>query len=158
LPIRTTIAFASLAFSIGVAGCGDSTTDSQGEPLFPADVEVSYSEVRDCRRSADHDLNHVRIVVNDVALGPYMERDRLFPQGASIVKLEYADPECTDLVGFTSMVRDALATDRGPGDWVWQRVDADRRVERSGALTDCILCHQSCGVPPEGHDWTCAVP
>jgi hypothetical protein len=158
LQTRTTTAFASLVFSL-IAACGDTgDTVIDEAPLFPEDATSTYREVRDCRRSGDHDLNHVRIVVNDIAHDVYRDRNGPFPEGSLIVKVEYADPECTDVVGFTSMRRDPAGTSPGAGDWRWQRLDANRKVLRSGEPAECVSCHASCGVPPDGHDWTCAAP
>jgi hypothetical protein len=153
---RTTIAFVSLVSSLAV-GCG-SGTETDDEPLFADDFAATYREVRSCRRSGDHDLNHVRIVVNATGHDTFVDRGGPFPVGTSVVKVEYADPDCMDLIGFTAMRRDAPGSHPESGDWTWQRLDADRKVVQSGNIPECVSCHASCGVPPDGHDWTCAAP
>ena len=65
--------------------------------------------------------------------------------------------ECTDLVGWTVMRREEGFAPLA-GDWRWQSVAADRSVVEDGSIVECFLCHEECGVAPEGFDWTCAVP
>jgi hypothetical protein len=138
-----------------LAACG---TDDDGPPIeFPADYLASYTEVRDCRKSADHDLRNIRILADPAALSTYQNRDAPFAEGAIVLKEEYdfADDACAGpLVEWTVMRRIAGTEDLG---WHWQRVAPDRSV-----VTDndglCSRCHAGCGKPPDGFDGTCAVP
>ncbi len=117
------------------------------EPVFPADY--AYTEVRDCRASADHDLNKIRILADAASLGPYRDRDAPFPEGAIILKEEFdfADGDCTGpVIQWTVMQRVA-------DDWYWQKVSANRTVV-SEDEPRCINCHAACG----GYLGTCAVP
>jgi hypothetical protein len=128
-----------------------------GTPLLPEDYAATFTEVRDCRRSADHDLRHIRILADDDALGPYTERLTPFPPGAFIVKEEFdfADDACAGpLLEWTVMQRRTDATNLG---WIWQRLAADRTVVTEDE-DRCIGCHSDCGKPPDGYDSTCAVP
>lgn len=127
-----------------------------GDPALPEDYATTFTEVRDCRRSADHDLRHIRILVDADALAPYTDRLAPFPPGSVVVKEEYdfADDACAgDLLEWTVMLRRTDATNLG---WIWQRLDADRKV-----LTEdqdrCIGCHSLCN-PPDGYEFTCALP
>ncbi|MSP24011.1 MAG: hypothetical protein EXR75_02380 [Myxococcales bacterium] len=140
-----------------LSGCDPTETEPSPAPVYAADWATSYTEVRDCRRSGDHDLNYVRILAAPDALGPYQTRDAAFPDGAVVLKLEFADPACTDRSGLTAMRREA-GFDATHGDWHWQRLDQDEKVFEDGKLERCVGCHASCGVAPDGHDWTCAVP
>lgn len=128
------------------------------QPVFPADYAASYREVRGCRRSGDHDLNYVRILADPAAHAPYAERAVPFPERSVVLKVEYSDPACTDVTGFTAMRKESAGYAPSGGDWFWQKVGADRRVLESGQLVRCSGCHQACGQPPDGYDWTCAVP
>jgi hypothetical protein len=128
------------------------------EALFAADWASAYQEVRDCRRSGDHDLNYVRVLADEAARDTYLMRDEPFAVGAVILKPEYADEACTDLAGFTVMRRESPGYDPAGGDWHWQRADAARVVKDDGVIARCVSCHQGCGVPPDGHDGTCALP
>lgn len=162
MPTRTTTAFASwLLVSALSAACGDVTTPSEQtafEPLFPADYAASYVEVRDCRRSGDHDLNYVRILADQAALEPYQKRSEPFPVGAVVLKVEHADEACGDITGYTAMRREETGYAPDAGDWHWQRLDRDRVVKDDGKIERCTSCHALCGVPPDGFDWTCSIP
>lgn len=133
-----------------LAACGP-------EPLIPPDWERTYSQVRDCRRSGDHDLSYVLIYADPLALLPYQQRAAPFPDGGVLLKAEYAQSGCVDLTGYTVMKRVAGFAGSA-GDWRWQRLSSSRAVVEDGALPRCQGCHASCGVAPDGHDWTCAAP
>ena len=149
------------------AGCpggddGDESGDTVGdlEPSFPADYLGSYTEVRNCRSSGDHDLHNIRILADPVALGPYNARDMPFAEGAVVLKEEYdfGDMDCAgEILQWTVMRK--LAPDASPGTlgWSWEQVDAQRNVVEVD-LPRCISCHTGCGVEPDGFDGTCAVP
>jgi hypothetical protein len=148
-----------LPLLLATAGCpGD---DEPLEPLFPEDYAATYTEVRDCRSGADHDLNNVRVMADPAALGPYTDRVSPFPDDAVLVKEEYdfGDDDCTGaIVQWTVMVR-GVAEDAPEGNlgWRWQRVDPDRNV-MSADDPRCFDCHSLCGVAPDGYDGTCTVP
>lgn len=126
------------------------------EPLFPEDFAATYQEVRNCRRSGDHDLNYIRILASPDAFDPYQGRTAPFPVGAVVLKPEYADEQCTDLAGFTVMRKEPAGFDPEIGDWSWQRLTADREVLPVDEQR-CIGCHRVC-VAPMGYDFTCAEP
>ena len=65
-----------------LVACG---TDDEVPVLFPADYLASYTEVRDCRKSADHDLHNIRILADPVALASYQNRDAPFPIDAKTI-------------------------------------------------------------------------
>ena len=130
------------------------------DPLFPEDYASTYTEVRDCRQSGDHDLHMVRVLADDVALAAYADRSTPFPAGATVVKEEYefGDLDCSGPIAqWTVMQKLEIGGAPRELDWVWQTVD------REGAVADqdprrCVNCHQGCGVPPDGYDGTCTVP
>jgi hypothetical protein len=135
-----------------IAGCPTPppATSDAGTAFFPADYETRYAEVRDCRRSPDHDLSYIRVLASPDAEGTYTTRTGDFAEGAILVKPEYADDLCTDLLGITAMRRTA-------GSWEFQETDTMGRVVSTDTLR-CIGCHASCGVPPDGFMGTCALP
>lgn len=144
-----------------LTGCPSDDADDEGaEPDFPADYADSYTEVRNCRPSGDHDLNTIRILADPSALGPYQERLDPFPVGAVVLKEEYdfGDATCSGPIKQWTVMR-KLEPGSSPDtlDWAWQRVDLERRVVEED-VPKCIGCHQGCGVAPDGYDWTCAVP
>lgn len=127
------------------------------EPKFPASYAATYTEVRNCRSSSDHDLHRIRVLADPEALGPYMTRTSPFPVGSVVLKAEYdfADVTCSgEPVEWTVMQKLATPEDLG---WVWQRVAADRSVTTENDPL-CITCHTSCGVSPDGFDGTCTMP
>lgn len=129
------------------------------EPLFPADFASRYTEVRPCMPSGDHDLHNVRILVDDVAHDPYVDRTAPFPEGAIVLKQEYdfGDTTCSgDTLSWTVMRRLAEGSSPDTLDWHWQQVDPDRTVV-SEDEPRCIACHTGCGVPPDGYEGTCAI-
>lgn len=150
--IRTIIASALSCASVLALGCGGEAE----VPVFPDTYASTYQEVRDCRRSPDHDLNYIRVLASPEAADPYMGRAQPFPVGAIVLKEEYADAACQDLDGFTVMRKEEAGYAPSTGDWSWQRVSADRDVVPIDEAR-CIGCHSLC-TPPEGYDFTCAVP
>lgn len=125
------------------------------EAFFPDDVETAFTEVRDCRNSIEHDLVFIRVFADELAHDPYTTHDGGFPEGATVVKAEYADDGCTDLVGYTAMQKLVAGASPDALDWRWQEADANRRVSRDGALLQCIGCHERC---EGGYDGACTEP
>jgi hypothetical protein len=139
-----------------LAACGE----GGGTPVFPADYEATYTEVRDCRQSGDHDLNMVRVLADPAALEPYRDRDEPFPEGAVVIKVQYdfGDADCGGPVSrVTAMEKLATGSDPDNLDWFWQSVDGDGTV-LDEQLPRCAGCHQGCGAPPDGYDGTCTIP
>jgi hypothetical protein len=134
------------------AGC-----DEAAAPSFPADYAASFTLVRGCRSSGDHELHRIRVLADPAALASYTSRAARFPEGAVVLKEEYdfADSDCRGPILEWTVMRRLAGGERGG--WAWQRVSAGRQVE-SEDEPRCIGCHQQCGVAPDGHDGTCAVP
>jgi hypothetical protein len=154
-----------LALALGAAalGCGDDGGGDDGDtgtaPAFPSNYAASYSEVRDCRSSSEHELNRIRVLADPAALAPYRDRDADFPVGSVVLKEEheFADIDCTSApVRWTVMTRLASGSSPQTLDWYWQDVDGARRVTSENDSL-CISCHTGCGVPPEGYLGTCTV-
>lgn len=119
------------------------------EPIVPSDY-ATWTEVRTCRRSPDHDLAYIRVLADPSAEPTYLSRDGAFAEGATLLKLEYADPDCADLSGMTAMAW------RG-SDWQWQELDSER-VPFAESTEHCVACHADCGEPPDGYMGTCTAP
>jgi hypothetical protein len=148
---------AALLTALAVGGCGSDTSQTT---LFPPGYASSYLQVRPCRSSPDHDLNHVLVLADPSSADIYQKRVQPFAPGAVILKPEYefSDDTCTGpIVVLTVMVKLAPGSSPSTLDWHWQKVDPDHNV-----LTDneprCIGCHATCGVPPDGYLGTCSVP
>jgi hypothetical protein len=143
-------------------GCGDdeTTVPPSGDPAFPADYLGSYSEVRNCRQSGDHDLNLIRILADPASLAPYRDRDQPFPEGGVVLKEEYdyGDTTCSGPIKqWTVMVRLADGGSPETLGWTWQQIDAQRNVVTENA-SRCINCHTGCTPAMGGYENTCAVP
>jgi hypothetical protein len=147
------------AVALGVLACSEDPSTKPSGAAFPANYRDTYAEVRDCRKSGDHDLAFVRILADPAAAEPYLTREQPFPDGAVVLKEEYdfSDAACAGPVtSYTVMVRASARTDQLG--WDWQRVDARRNVtERNGAR--CRNCHLDCsGGSGVGYEYTCAEP
>lgn len=136
--------------------------DAGPEPVFGEDVEA-WTEGRTCGFTHEHDLRYIRVMVDEAADVPYqaLEQNYPYPVGATLVKLEYDDEDCTELVGFTAMKKRAAGYSALGNDWQWQRLDAERNVLEDGEIRTCITCHQHhctwpiCGYEDCGFDLTC---
>src|SRR5687767_8918818 len=116
---------------LALGACGDDDGPAR-EPLFPAGYASTFVEVRNCRRSADHELNYIRVVADPSARGTYVDRMGLFAAGATLVKEEYdfADDTCSgEIVQWATIQRLPLDSSLPTLDWRWQRVSRDRVVE-----------------------------
>jgi hypothetical protein len=142
-----------------LGGAGACDDDDPGPPLFPADYAATYAEVRDCRRSIDHDSQYIRVLAAPDALAPYRDRVVPFPTGAVVLKAQYEDDDdaCAGaILQYTVMARLDDGADPDRLDWAWQRVTADREVVADEPTERCAACHASCQAG--GYDHTCAEP
>jgi hypothetical protein len=136
------------------------TDPDLGDPFFPDDYLSSYTQVRDCRSSTDHDLHKIRVLTDPAALAPYQERLEPFPPGAIVLKEEhdFADSDCSgDIVVWTVMQKLEAGASSDTLDWSWQKVDADRTVTELDK-PGCFGCHSDCTPETDGYDYTCTVP
>lgn len=147
---------ARVALALVALGCGPPA----GDAPFPADYESSWREARDaCTISHDHELRYIRVFTDDLAFGPYTRQDGPYPAGARLLKAEYDDPDCTELLSFVLMEKqEPGSTPSDEHDWSWRRFDPDRREvhdPRQIPFT-CIDCHEwHCAEAPYGWDYTC---
>lgn len=143
-----------------VVGCTPATGGEEdagpalGPPVF--DDISTWTEVRDCRGSHEHELRFIRVFANALALENYDIWDKPYLVGSTLVKLEYYDEGCQELVGYTAMEK--LEEGKNPPgyDWWWQKLDENKRVTAEGAPFNCIDCHRFHCEPPYGYDLTCA--
>ena len=165
MSILRTYLLSLLALST-LAACGDEEPDRSPdpppvplEPLFPADFQQTYQEVRDCRPSSEHDLGRVRVYADPLAQAIYTAREGEFAEGATLVKEEYdgTDRECAGPVTmWTVMQRLPAGSSADTLGWRWQRISAEREVITQDDRR-CAACHTSCA-EPDGFFNTCAVP
>ena len=158
--MRSTPLLITFLLVLPVGACGGE--DEPDEPsALPADYKATYTEVRDCRLSIDHDLNYIRVLAAPDALAVYNTRTGTFPVGTLIVKEQFGedDDSCAgEPTKYTLMQK--LADSEQPDDlgWKWQELDANQRVNPEANIERCTSCHANCGVAPEGFDGTCAQP
>lgn len=153
----------SFSFLVGVALLGACHGSASIPPILPVDYAATYTQVRPCRSSTDHDLNHVTVFADPLALEPYMNRDNPFPEGAIVVKPQYSpnDKTCTgEIIQWTVMQKLADGSSFATDDWHWQRIDARKKVVMDDDVT-CINCHTDCGGPNSpnniyGYEYTCS--
>ncbi len=144
--------------SVGVTACGGGGGGGEETTLFPATYASTYTRMRTCMPSPDHDLDNVLVYTDPLASEPYMNRDNPFPVGAVVLKEEYgvADMTCSGpITQWTVMVKLPDGSSPMTLDWHWQRVQADRTVETDNDPA-CYNCHVGCGVAPDGFDDTCS--
>jgi hypothetical protein len=139
-----------------VAGCPHDPPDPlPGQPLLPADYLANYPVVRNCRASVEHDLHF--IVIRALAGTEQQYETGPFPRapGTLIIKEEFSDRGCTDLVGWTLMLKQPEGEAPNSGDWRWQRLDASKQVTDDLGLR-CAACHAAAAC--RARDFACAEP
>jgi hypothetical protein len=141
------------ACALIMLGCGQEGS-APPAPLVPVGWRSSFAVVRDCRGSVDHDLAYVVVRASESAAAVYDHGPYPFALGAVVLKEQYADPGCTQLVGFTAMRKEEPGFAAALGDWRWQRLDADRAVIEDGAIARCASCHAASTC----RDFACADP
>jgi len=140
--------------------CGPDDQPAPDAPpaLFPDDYASTYTEVRNCRNSIDHDLMRIRVLASPEALQAYTDRTTAFPPGAIVLKEQFddSDIDCAGpIVEITVMQKLDVPDQLG---WAWQKTNA-AHAQIEFDQKKCVNCHMMCGVPSEGgYDGTCTQP
>jgi len=134
-------------------GCGDDEEPPSNGAFFPADYRTAYEQVRDCRMSSDHDLAYVIVYADPDASQRYLDEQYPFAAGTVIVKEEFSDEQCSDLIRFTAMRKAAAGEHASTHGWEWQTTDNDLKPVATDEAR-CATCHAVC----ESRDFTCALP
>lgn len=134
-------------------------TCEEVSPVFATDYRDTFTMVRDCRQSIDHDLVFVQIWASPDAVDPYLARTDRLPDGSLFVKEEFTDPLCAgEMRRWTAMRREDDAYPLLDG-WHFQVRATDGAVLEDGAIEDCVSCHlNECGGTESGFDGTCSDP
>jgi hypothetical protein len=140
----------------------ENVADAGPQPIFPENV-ADWQEGRACMFSHEHELRTIRVVTDEAAAVPYQALDAQnpYPVGATLVKLEFDDENCKELLGYTAMQKLPRGGTEVGSDWRWQRVDVERNVVEDGLLPRCVSCHEQhctwpiCGYERCGFDLTC---
>ncbi|MBZ0271899.1 hypothetical protein K8I61_07660 [bacterium] len=155
----------AIACEPGAGNDGDDTGEPAAEPIFPLDSVAGWHEGRPCGFTHEHELRYIRVVTNEAATTPYRElnADHRYAIGATLVKLEYEDENCTELLEYTAMRKMESGYSEFGNDWRWQRVAIDGTVLKDGEIKSCIDCHAhhctwpECGYEDCGFDLTCGI-
>jgi hypothetical protein len=145
-----------LALMAAGPGCDDAPPPPAPASLLPAGYQQGYPVVRSCRNSIEHDLRY--IVIRVLAGTEAQYETGPFPRqvGTLIIKEEFSDRGCGDLLGWTLMRKEAAGYDGRHGDWHWQRLDATGKVTEDGPVPRCASCH---ALPAcQARDFACAEP
>jgi len=137
----------------GQLACADVDAPQPADPL-PVDYSSRFVEVLSCRISVEHGLAHVLVRAAPEHADNYRSGGAApFPEGALIVKEQYADGQCRSLNGYTVMRKELAGYDPAAHDWKWSRLDRRQRLLEEGKLTACSRCHlRTC----PARDLTCA--
>jgi len=153
----------TLALVLVLGACGtDPMEPPKDPPMFDLAWMATYTEVRNCRKSADHDLQNIRVLADASAAGPFLQRDAPFPDGSIILKVQYdfGDLDCTGEVQQFTVMKKLTGTVAAPATaqlgYDWQRVDSENEIVTTND-TACFGCHSDC-FDPSGYLGTCAVP
>jgi hypothetical protein len=122
--------------------------------VIPADYRTAFVPVRRCGPGNEHGLISVVVRVRAEQAALYDTGPFPYPQGSLVVKEEYRDSQCTDLMGYTAMRKEAAGYFPSAGDWQWFSLDPYGVVLKDGKQESCSHCHvQMCG--PKNRDLTC---
>ncbi|MBK8271292.1 MAG: cytochrome P460 family protein [Planctomycetes bacterium] len=127
------------------------------DPIVPADYRTTFTEVRNCRFSIEHDGVQIRVWANDIAMAAYLAEENPLPVGSIIVKEEFAGGTCDDdseLNILSVMRKEAAGFDNEDKDWHFQEVNPTSRVVITNTKTDCIECHRN---DCSARDYMCTV-
>lgn len=148
----------AVAVFVAVAGgtsCGENDSTENEPPLWPADFDTLWPEVRDCRLSpAAHDGFYIRVFADPDAEVAYVDGTYPFAEGTRIVKAGYDDEQCIKMLHVWTMEKLAAGADPELNDWRWQRTDAEGKVSSVTPARSCAGCHDACAA----NDFTCAEP
>jgi hypothetical protein len=128
--------------------------------LLPANYAQTYTQMRPCRPSTDHDQHYVVVKADATAATAYTDRMEDFPVGSTVVKEEHDldDDTCTGaIIEITLMQKLAPRSSIKTLDWTWQQLTPDNHVVNQDDKR-CLNCHADCGGPPYGYAGTCSAP
>jgi hypothetical protein len=141
-------------FSLFLGACFQDTTPQHSDYL-PLDYQTKFQIVRGCRAVADHESTYLRVLADPLAADPYITAAYPLPAGSVVVGEEHGDPGCGSLSGYYVMAKQQPGYYSAGGDWRWQRLDNNQRIQQDGKLDSCALCHAKKCAPT---DYLCSLP
>jgi hypothetical protein len=149
--ISRTCTFSKFAL-LAIFACACEEADlGPPDAVLPGNYRQTYVEVRNCRASVGHDLLYVVVRADEKAAAAFKKGPYPFPASSVIVAEHYQDPQCSSLVGFNLMKKEA-GYDGANDDWRWARLDPERHPLESGKIDRCARCHAAC----RSRDFVCA--
>lgn len=136
-----------------LGGCFQDSTP-QHSTYLPLDYQSTFPIVRDCRLVVGHQNSYEKVLANPIGNEPYLTPSYPLPEGSVLVAEQHSEPSCSSLGGYLLMAKQKPGYDSSAGDWRWQRLDVNQRVEQDGKLTTCSSCHAKC-LPA---DYVCSHP
>jgi hypothetical protein len=124
-------------------GCFQDSTP-QHSTYLPLDYQTTFPTVRDCRLVVGHQNSYEKVFANPIAHDAYLAPSYPLPEGSVVVAEQHGDPSCSSLSGYLLMAKQSAGYDSSAGDWRWQRLDVNQRVDQDGKLTSCSSCHAKC--------------
>lgn len=149
--MRSSIWLVGTALLLGA--CFQDSTP-QHSSFLPLDYQTTFPTVRDCRLVAGHQNSYQKVLVNPTGHEAYVGADYPLPQGSVVVAEQHADPGCGSLAGYYLMAKEKTGYDSNAGDWHWQRLDLNQRIQQDGKLQSCASCHAQCSLG----DYLCSPP
>ena len=135
------------------AGCFQDST-AQRSTLLPSDYRTTWDSVRSCRQVVDHNKAYQIVFANSIAADPYTTGSYPLPAGSVVVAEQHQEASCSSLIGYDLMAKEDPGYDSASGDWHWQKLDDNQRVQQDGHLTACSSCHAK----PPCTDFLCSPP
>ena len=143
---RWSLAIVPVGVTLISLGCPGTTTPpppDEQDIIFPENFRESFTVVRDCRNSIEHEAT-VRVWINAIGEAGYLDDAATLPEGTIVIKEEFAagaDCDDADLAFWSVMRKEPAGFDPAANDWRFQEVAApNRRISLDGKST-CIDCH-----------------
>lgn len=134
---------AIVASVLWFGGCFQDSTP-QHSSYLPLDYQSTFPVVRDCRLVVGHQNSYEKVFANPIANEAYLAPSYPLPEGSVVVAEQHGDSACNSLSGFLLMAKQSAGYDTSAGDWRWQRLDLNQRIEQDGKLQSCASCHAKC--------------
>ena len=138
--VMTGLRLLAVAATIVLAGCFQDSTPAHSDFLPLNDYPTKFLLMRSCRANPAHDNSYQLVLANAVGADAYQSRSTI-PEGSVIVAEQHQDPSCTSVVGYYLMAKEKAGYDTAGGDWHWQKLDINQRIQQDGHVAACSSCH-----------------
>lgn len=142
-----------LLVAVVLSACAE-VDDPNPKMVLPGDYRTAFVPVLRCDQGAEHGPINIVVRVRSELAAQYDNGPYPFPEGTLIVKEEYRDQECADLMGYTAMRKEQSGYFPESGDWQWFSLDPYGVVLKDGKQPTCTKCHADCNAKTR-RDFTC---